>query len=238
MWHATFRRLFPCHGPLARRPKRSISELRLSPYTDVRAGAHQALQEDFVRLDPSSLRRIQRSNFSETGCFPTLVSTPMLFSARSRVALLLFPLLLIAGSSTVQAQRTSGAVGLGGQIGEPSGITLKIHNEDAASYDFLVAWDLDDFFFLNAHALFSNDIPAENLEQELEWFIGPGAFLGILDQPAPEDDDGQIGISGRIGLNFVIERQFEIYGQVTPRISLIPDTDGDIGGGVGFRYYF
>lgn len=136
------------------------------------------------------------------------------------------------------AQRTSGAVGFGGQIGEPSGVTLKIHNEQSPSYDFLVAWDLDDFFFLNAHALFANDIPAQNLEQDLEWFFGPGAFIGVLDNADPADDDAVLGISGRVGLNFVIEQQFEIYGQVTPRISLIPDTDGDIGGGVGFRYYF
>lgn len=139
------------------------------------------------------------------------------------------------------AQRTSGAVGLGGQVGEPSGITLKVFNEPGPSYDLLAAWDLDDFFFVNGHALWENDINAENLEQDLEWFIGPGAFIGFRDDDDGVDDDGTdvvLGISGSVGLNFVIDRRFEFYGQLTPRISLVPDTDGDIGGGLGFRYYF
>jgi len=25
---------------------------------------------------------------------------------------------------------------------------------------------------------------------------------------------------------------------VTPRINLVPDTEGDVGGGIGVRYYF
>lgn len=154
----------------------------------------------------------------------------------------LLPLLaLVIGlglATSAHAQRTSGAVGLGGQLGEPSGITLKIYNANAPSYDFLAAWDLEDFFFLNGHALFEHDLRAENIEQELEWFIGPGAYLGIIDRSPPADDDLIIGISGTAGLSLIIDRQFEIYGQVTPRIALIPDTDGDLGGGLGFRYYF
>lgn len=139
-------------------------------------------------------------------------------------------------ASTAHAQRTSGAVGLGGQIGEPSGVTLKVYNANSPSYDFLAAWDLDDFFFLNAHALFEQDINAQNINQDLEWFIGPGAFVGVLDSPG--ESEAVLGISGTIGLNFVVNRQFEFYGQITPRFSLIPDTDADIGGGLGMRYYF
>lgn len=162
----------------------------------------------------------------------------MSFSARILAVLALALAFSVAALPSAHAQRTSGAVGLGGQLGEPSGVTLKIHNEGAPSYDFLAAWDLDDFFFLNGHALFEHDIAAENIEQDLEWFIGPGAYVGVIDQPSPADDDITLGISGSLGLNLVIDRRFEIYGQVTPRIDLIPDTDGDIGGGFGFRYYF
>lgn len=148
-------------------------------------------------------------------------------------------LILMAGSASVtpaSAQRISGAVGLGGQIGEPTGVTLKIYNAGAPSYDFLAAWDLDDFFFLNAHALFEDDLNPEGMDQDLEWYIGPGGFIGVLD--APGDDEALIGVSGTVGLAMIFNNQVELYGQITPRITLIPGTDGDFGGGIGLRYYF
>lgn len=156
---------------------------------------------------------------------------------RPYLALLLALGLCAALSTPAQAQRTSGAAGLGGQLGEPSGITLKFYNRNGPSYDFLAAWDLGDRFFLNAHALFENDIQA-NIDPDLEWFVGPGGFIGLFDAPAPADDEALIGMSGTIGLNLIFNRQVELYGQITPRISLIPETDGTVGGGLGLRFYF
>lgn len=159
----------------------------------------------------------------------------MLQRLRTLLALA-FLLGLCASTLPAHAQRTSGAVGLGGQIGEPTGVTLKVYNANSPSYDFLAAWDLDDFFFLNVHALFEDDIAASNVDPDLNWFIGPGGFIGVSD--APGNDEAIIGGSGTIGLNLVFNRRVELYAQVTPRITLIPDTDGDVGGGLGLRYYF
>jgi hypothetical protein len=154
------------------------------------------------------------------------------------LSLLVLGLVLSAAVSPAQAQRTSGAVGLGGQVGEPSGLSLKFYNEAAPSYDFLAAWSLvDDNFFLNAHALWNYDVQAENVDEDLEWFVGPGGFLSIVDD-RPGDDEVEIGISGTVGLNFVVDRRFEFFAQVTPRIAVVPETEGDVGGGLGFRYYF
>ncbi|PEN09277.1 hypothetical protein CRI93_00680 [Longimonas halophila] len=142
---------------------------------------------------------------------------------------LLLTVSLSAGSA--DAQRASGNVGLGGQIGSPSGVTLKFYNAGGPSYDFLGAWDLNEFFFLNAHAQFSQPIRANNVSG-LEWFFGPGAFIGV------EDDEAALGISGRIGINWMANEYIEFFGQLTPRLNLAPDTDGDFGGGLGLRYYF
>lgn len=135
------------------------------------------------------------------------------------------------------AQRTTDAVGFGGQLGEPSGITLKFYDAQGPSYDFLAAWDLDDRFFLNAHALFENNIQA-NIDPDLHWIIGPGGFIGLFDTPSPVDDEALIGISGTVGLNLVFNRRVELYGRLTPRLELLPETEGDAGGGLGLRYYF
>ena len=146
---------------------------------------------------------------------------------------------LASQPDSAHAQRRSGAVGVGGQIGSPTGLSLKFYNAGGPSYDALVAWDLDDFFFLNVHGQFNRSIQTNNVDG-LEWFFGPGAFIGFRDNSDSnnQDDDAVFGISGRVGLNLVLEQQFEFYAQLTPRISLAPDTDGDLGGGVGFRYYF
>lgn len=132
--------------------------------------------------------------------------------------------------SSSHAQSPAGAVGVGGQIGDPSGLTLRLYQRPSFAYDFLAAWDLDRFFFLNAHAIYERPIP----DSPLHYYLGPGAVLGI--QEDGEDNELVIGMSGQFGVNFFVER-FEVFLQLTPRLNVIPDTDGQIGGGVGLRYY-
>jgi hypothetical protein len=146
----------------------------------------------------------------------------------------LLSLLLALSATPASAQRMPGSIGIGGQIGDPSGLTLKVYNPGRMSYDFLAAWDLDDFFFVNAHGLFSRHVGNRD---DLHFFYGPGLFLGFRDRARDEDDDVVAGISGTFGLGYVFDR-FELYGQLTPRLSVVPGTDGDLGGGLGFRFYF
>ena len=157
-------------------------------------------------------------------------------SARAGRRTLTAALLIISAflllDQPASAQRAPGDIGLGLEIGEPSGITLFVYSPPGPSWDFLAAWDIDDFFFLNLHAVFERHLGARN---DLHFFFGPGGFIGVRDRG--DDDDVVIGISGTFGLGFLIER-FEIYGRVTPRLSVVPDTDGDVGAGVGFRYFF
>ena len=151
-----------------------------------------------------------------------------------RLVAVVFAFGLILLARPAEAQRAGGDVGLGLQIGEPSGVTLQFYNPGSMSWDFLAAWDVDDFFFLNVHGLYYRGIGQRN---DVHLFYGPGAFIGIRDRGRDEDDDVVVGISGTIGIGIMVE-QFQIFGSVTPRLSLIPGTDGDVGAGVGVRYYF
>lgn len=153
---------------------------------------------------------------------------------------LIFAILFVAGlcalSLPAQAQRAPGAAGLGVQAGEPSGVTVKLYNPDRPSYDFLAAWSFtDDFFFLNAHALFESRLPAEDIEQPVQWYIGPGAYIGISDD---EGSETGLGVSGTIGLDILLADHFELYLQATPRFELVRETEPHLGGGLGLRYYF
>lgn len=131
------------------------------------------------------------------------------------------------------AAQPAGDVGLGLQVGTPSGVTLQFYNPGGTSWDFLAAWDIDDFFFLNVHALYYRGLGSDS---RLHLFYGPGAFVGFRDRGS-SDDDVVLGISGTVGIGFMIDA-FQIYGAVTPRLSVMPSTDGDVGAGVGVRYYF
>jgi hypothetical protein len=136
-------------------------------------------------------------------------------------------------SVPAQAQRAPGDVGLGVHVGQPTGVTLKIYNEQT-SVDFLAAWDLDDFFFLNVHAIYDVHL---NDERTIHFFYGPGGYIGIRDRREGLDDEVELGVSGNFGFDFMIQK-FEIFVQATPRLSLVQSTNFDMGGGVGFRVYF
>ena len=159
------------------------------------------------------------------GCVFTLAVT---------VAVFFLPALSPLTVETAFAQSPAGAVGLGGQIGDPSGVTLKFYQRPGFAYDLLAAWDLDDFFFLNVHALYEKPIP----DSPLRYYLGPGFVVGFREaRRSDRDDEVVIGISGQFGLNFFVE-QFEVFLQLTPRLHVLPATDVDVGGGVGLRYYF
>ena len=160
----------------------------------------------------------------------------LLHSSTGRaLAILLLPVFLgLAATDSAQAQRRPGNVGVGAQIGEPSGLSLLVYDPRRMSYDFLAAWDLDDFFFLNVHGIYERHL---DNTQNLHFFNGPGAFIGVRDRPRPRDDDVEAGVSATFGLGILIER-IELYARITPRLTLIPRTDRDFGGGLGIRFYF
>lgn len=139
----------------------------------------------------------------------------------------------------VQAQVGAGSWGIGAHFGEPTGLTLKTYTGTPSrmgrtfnAYDILLGWDFDDYFFVNAHALHE----ARLGDSPLNYFLGPGLFLSFHDRGRNEDRVG-FGISGQFGINYYVER-FELFAQLTPRLRLVESTDGDMGGGIGVRYYF
>lgn len=154
---------------------------------------------------------------------------------RLTTALAVLTLLFTFGSTQpMYAQPVPGIqIGLGGQIGDPSGLSFKFYEQPGLAWDFLLAFDLEgDYVFFNAHRVWEQPFP----DTPLRYFYGPGALIGSA---GPPDGDNELllGISFTIGLNYFIKR-FEIYGNLTPRLAIIPATEGAFGGGVGLRYYF
>ncbi len=156
-----------------------------------------------------------------------------------KTRIIILTLFFAFGHFFAKAQRLDGDVGLGFQFGQPTGLTLQFYNEDGASLDLLAAWDLDDFYFLNAHALWNVHLSNRGVAH---LYYGPGAFIGIRETGIDdglfgEDNDTEVGLSGRIGINFLINK-FELFAHFTPRMTLSSSSDVDFGGGVGGRFYF
>jgi hypothetical protein len=131
-------------------------------------------------------------------------------------------------------------VGLGIQVGDPSGISLKVYRRSTTrkgilgtvdAYSFLAAWNLDSFFYLNAHALKENALE----DSPLNYYIGPGLIAGFRDN-STRGNDFVAGISVEGGVNFFTER-FEVFLGLTPWFRVIPDPALYLGGGVGLRFY-
>ncbi|MFT5142624.1 MAG: hypothetical protein ACI80V_003356 [Rhodothermales bacterium] len=141
--------------------------------------------------------------------------------------------LIVMTATPAMAQRSSSGIALGAQFGSPSGIGLRLKSDGQSTYDFVAAWDLDDFFFVNGHILFDKPI---GTDRRTTFFYGPGLFLGFRDRQAGENE-AVFGFSASAGISFRSD-PFEFMLRLTPRISVIPDTDATIGGGVGFYYWF
>ena len=144
-------------------------------------------------------------------------------------ALLLSILLLSAPDA--QAQR--GTFGIGGQVGDPTGLALKF-TSGARAFDLAAGWDLDNYLYVQGHLLLrERRLPGST--SDFRYFYGPGLFLSVRDTNR-EDDDVNFGISFNAGLSYYFDA-FEIFGQLTPRLQLVDDTDFDLGGGFGIRFY-
>ncbi len=146
-------------------------------------------------------------------------------------------IICLSFSFTGQAQRSDHAFGIGFQAGNPTALALQFYEAHGMSTDILLAYNLEDFLFVNIHGLWNTHLDDKGL---VHLFYGPGGFIGVRDRGRLISDKRYdkvvAGISGNFGLNVVLGR-VEIFGQVTPRLSLTPGTDFNLGGGVGLRFY-
>jgi hypothetical protein len=138
--------------------------------------------------------------------------------------LLLFGALLVLLPS---AAAQPGTFGIGGQIGEPTGLTLKIAGRPAL--DFAAEWDFDNYFFIQGHLLLA-ERRFPGAAADVHYFYGPGLFVG--------EGSGAtaFGLSFNAGVSYYTG-PIEIFGQITPRVRLTPDSDFDLGAALGLRFY-
>jgi len=143
---------------------------------------------------------------------------------------LLGALLLAALSApTASAQRAPGSWTIGPQVGWPGGVTAKHYRTAPIVYDALLTIDGDDFLRGAAFRVWERPLP----DSLVYVYYGPG--LSATGRRLDTDAAFEVGIGGRLGLNFYAER-FEVFLHVTPVLRFRPRPAPRLGAGVGLRY--
>ena len=126
--------------------------------------------------------------------------------------------------------------GIGGMVGEPSGVTIKNWLGHSVAIDAALAWSFHDHDALHLHADYLwhefGIFPVD--KGWLPVYYGVGARIRFED-----DEDETFGIRVPVGLAYIFQaRRVEIFAEFVPLLDLAPETDFDANAALGARYYF
>lgn len=124
--------------------------------------------------------------------------------------------------------------GIGFVIGAPTGLSASLPVGDRNAFNAALGYDLSGHpnLFLQADYVWihKNIIPVD--VGSISAYYGPGAFVAASRHAA-----AGIRVVGGVDYRFATA-PVQIFLEVAPGISLLPDTDAHGGGGLGVRYYF
>jgi hypothetical protein len=124
--------------------------------------------------------------------------------------------------------------GIGFVLGTPTGLSASLPVGERNAFNAALGYDFtgDANLFVQADYVWihKNIIPVDVGSVSL--YYGPGAF-------AIAARDAAIGIRGVVGIDYRFAgAPVQIFLEVAPGISVLPDTDAHVGAGLGARYYF
>lgn len=153
-------------------------------------------------------------------------------------------LALVLNFNTAQAQKSENKVGLGLMVGEPTGLSFKAWTSETTAFDAGLAWSLGRYDAVNIHAdylwhnfnLFGDDI--EKGQLPIYYGIG-GRIIFADDYPDPGDENAILGARIPVGVNYLFDDSpVGLFLEVAPIVNIVPETDFDLDGSLGVRFYF
>jgi len=152
--------------------------------------------------------------------------------------ILILAIVLMTGMVGI-AQASHGDVGLGIQAGIdiPTGLSAKFWLDQTSAIDAALGWNLiHEHISMSAGYLYHFPLTMGQTG-DLYVFVGVGGLIRVWGDDTR--DNGDLRLYGRIpvGLEFIYD-PISFYAELDPMLQLIPETDFDIGGGLGFRFYF
>ena len=137
------------------------------------------------------------------------------------------------------SRANSDGFGLGFIAGEPTGVSGKLWMSHNTALDMAVAWsssgDGNDDLHLQADHVWHDFGLLSVDEGRLPVYYGIGARVRLDDGAG---DDG-LGVRFPVGLAYLFQgNKVDIFGEVVPTLEVTPDTNFDVEGGIGLRYFF
>ena len=154
-------------------------------------------------------------------------------------------LLLLAVTSPLLAQGeemtrlgggdgTVNIIGAGIILGEPSGLTAKVWLEQGLALDAAVAWSFlgESSLYIHSNALYHFRVLDTSGGNFLTPYVGGGVAFRF-------QDDLNIGLRIPVGISWLLDAApVEIFAEIAPGVGIVPETDFELGAGLGARYYF
>ena len=151
-----------------------------------------------------------------------------------RLITLLFLLAISLLATAMVAAQEDTIVGAGIIIGEPTGLTAKVWGEGGLAADAAVAWSFlgKSSLYIHANGLYHFRV----LDTSGGNFLTPYAGAGVSFR---FEEDVNVGVRIPVGVSWLLSvAPIEIFAEIAPGVGLIPETDFELGAGLGARFYF
>jgi hypothetical protein len=144
---------------------------------------------------------------------------------------LLFVLIIFFQISSNAQERS---FGLGIILGEPTGVSGKLWTTGENAFDFAAAWSFkgDGHLLLQADYVWHMFRLISVSSGKLPFYVGIGGRVVLA-------DDALLGVRVPLGLDYMFaDAPIDIFLELVPILDLAPETDFDLGGGIGARFWF
>ena len=155
-------------------------------------------------------------------------------------------MVLLTVSAAIASARAENGIGLGVIIGEPTGISIKKWISPDRAIDAAAAWSFseNDSFQFHADYLFHkfDILKIEPAMGRLPVYFGIGGRVKLRNHDnyrGRNNNDALLGVRAPIGISYLFPKApVDFFAEIVPVLDLAPDTEFDINGAIGARFYF
>jgi hypothetical protein len=133
-------------------------------------------------------------------------------------------------------------VGVGFIVGEPTGLDAKFFMNNENALEFGLAWSLsgqNELHMQGDYLWHRYGLIDMKNGDEMPLYFGIGARFIFTESDPGGNDDNIFGIRFPVGLAYMFTNYpFDIFMEIVPILDLTPDSDFDLEGAIGARFWF